>query len=143
MLSPDQLSTALEDLTGFTWTHDGTHMLRNDSHGYRVLSGGVDGVYVTRPQGAPGLTWGLVLQRLSEAAASHAAQSGVIDGQDATDPTEALAVLHWRLYASRPDDAQLDALAALWTAIEAIDGAEAAWAGVLSAMLRDPDFASY
>jgi hypothetical protein len=147
MLSPDQLAGTVASLTGFTWTWDGFEQLHNDSYGYRVLAGGVDGVYQTRPQLAPGATWNLVLQRVSQAAAQTAIEQGapLLDGVDLdAAPDEAtLSALHWRLYARRADAGWLADAGALWAAVEAGDSAEAAWTSLLSVMLRDPDFVTY
>lgn len=156
MLSPNQLRTVTEDLTGFVWTWGGYTQLENDVAGYRTLGGGVDGYSVGAVQQDPGLTWALVVQRVAEGAAHAAVQRDLGEGAHAllrgvdaaTVPTDAafgeeLRSLHWRLYAERPDDAWVDAATALWTEVAEADGAEAAWAAVLTAALRDPRFVSY
>ena len=48
MLSPDQLASAIEDLTGYRWIYNDHDMLRSDTVGVRTLAGGADGVTVTR-----------------------------------------------------------------------------------------------
>ncbi len=131
MASPEQLADAVEALTGYRWQYGAYDQLANDEVGYRMLGGGVDGENVTRPQASPGLTWGLVVKRLAQAAAQHAELEG--------DPAE----LHWRLYGARPDDEWLAAIDALSVAAEAEADAEAARQTVLGAMLRDPLFVSY
>jgi hypothetical protein len=151
LLSPDVLTSAVEDLTGFRWTERGFDQLQNDEHGYRVLAGGVNGVNVLRPQEDPGLTWTITVRRLAEAAADTAFAGGVdgvalLDGvSDADRPGDpafdaALAALAWHLYAERPTAEDLSAWEELWSAVEAEEGAEAAWTALLAAMLQDPAF---
>lgn len=149
LLTPDQLASAVEDLTGFRWTWAGADRLDEDTSGFRVLAGGVDGASVFGPQREPGLTWALVVARLAEAAGGHAAStlgtSGLLANVSSSDQpgdpsfTAMLDALHWRLYATRPDDAWRDEVTGLWRAVEP-EGAAAAWTAVVSAMLRDPAF---
>ncbi len=158
LLSPDQAASAIEELTGFRWTWMGFDQLDNDTIGYRVMAGGVDGDLSTRMLPLPNMTTVLVQQRLAEAAASHAlggglsgsglsgALGGLLEGVDeASRPGDpafdgALAALAWHLHAERPDEAYLAELQALWTAVEASDGASAAWQATLIVLLRDPSF---
>lgn len=157
MLTADQLSSALEDLTGFLWTWEGFSRLHDDTAGFRILAGGVDGTHVRTPQRDPGLTWALTTKRIAEAAASHAVAEELVAGGerrlfanvdlssrpgDEAFATE-LARLHWRLHAQRPSDARLVEDEALWTELEASSGATAAWSGLVSVLLRDPDFLTY
>lgn len=162
MLTAEQLASAVEDLTGFRWVYQGYDQLANDDLGYRVLAGGVDGYAVGRPQAEPGITWALVVKRLAQAAASHAAQVELEEAGErrlfttvttADRPgseafTTELEALHWRLYARRvtADGDGADRLAAaeaLWSSVEATEGPSAAWAALASAMLRDPEFVGY
>lgn len=157
MLSPDQLTTALEDLAGFTWEVNNCEQLRQDDYGYRVLVGGTDGFKVVRPQGDPGLTWALVLKRLAQGVATHAVQTELLgDGErqlllyvdtdtPSTDPLfqQELVDLHRRLLATRPSAERLAADTALWDELNTLHGPEVAWAGLLAALLRDPAFVSY
>ena len=152
LLSPDQLADATEALTGFVWSSGGFDLMHNDSDGFRVLAGGLDGLTVFSPQREPGLTWALVIKRLSEASASHAvgqAAAGspppVLSGIDVAAAPDAatLAELHWWLLAREAEDAWLTDIAELWSAVEALEGPQSAWTAVLSALLRDPDFVSF
>lgn len=156
MLRPDQLSRALHALTGFSWTWKGYEQLDNDTLGFRIMAGGVDGTEVTQPQHAPSLTSLLVLQRLSEGAAEHLVDAELIYGEDTvldgidaeTRPGDAafddkLRQLHWRLYAVRADDAWMAQISALWQAVHEADGTRAAWEAVVAAMLQDPLFVGY
>ncbi len=155
LLTPDQWSTVLADLTGFTWTWEGYDQLANDTAGYRMLLGGVDGDSVATPQHIPGLTWAVSTGKLAEAAASHVAQADLSEGGDTllrvtVDDrpgddafTAQLTALHRRLYAARPTDAELEELGALWSDMAAISDPVTAWTGLLSVMLRDPRMVSY
>ena len=157
MLTADQFASAIADLTGFTWTWQGYDRLRNDSHGFRILAGGVDGTHVRTPQRDPGLTWALSAKRIAEAAADHAVTTELVDGGEHRLFTRAsldtrpgddaflaeLAALHWRLEARRPDADRLADDTALWEAVDAASGPAAAWTGLVSVFLRDPDFLTY
>ncbi len=157
MLTAEQLGSAVADLTGFAWSWEGYDQLSNDDYGYRVLSGGVDGYSVGRPQARPGLTWALVVERLAQGAAAYAVEQELTNGGtrrlfgavtlDDRPGSEAfdaeLAALSWRLTARRPDDARLAEAAELWSAVEAQDGAAQAWTTLVSVMIRDPEFVGY
>lgn len=159
LLTPDQLASAVQDATGLAWTQDGCDQLANDDVGYRTLAGGVDGLTVVEAQAEAGLTWALVVKRLAQAAAQAAVQRDLVDGQagegslftaraldlrpgDADFDAE-LALLRWRLLATRDVDADA-ALADLWQdAFDQAGDAATAWTVVLSVLLRDPDFVSH
>lgn len=157
MVSPDQMSSVLQDLTGFVWQYDGFEQMANDNPGYRVLAGGVDGYSTTRPQQDPGVSWLVASKRLAQAASAYAVQSelelggerlsfSVVTVEDRPgDPnfTAELERLHWRLYAERPDAARLAAAEQAWTGIAEQSGPAEAWSRLYSAMLRDPDFVAY
>ena len=159
LMSADQLATAIEDLTGFTWTLEGWDQLDNDEVGYRVLLGGVDGVTVTSPLRDPALSRVLALKRLAQGAGAAVAAADLhpeattrtLLGEVTRDSrpgdavfTAQLQALSWRLYAVPLDADRQAELEALWTAVAAEDGsermAELAWASVLSVMIRDPRF---
>lgn len=157
LVTPDLLSSMVEDLTGFVWEYKGFEQLSNDDPGYRTLAGGVDGYTVTRPQQDPGITWTVTAKRFAQAAASYAVDQELVEGVDGplftyvtleSRPgdeafTKELEALHWRLYALRVDDERVRAAEALWTTVEAEEGAQVAWTRLISAMLRDPDFIGY
>ena len=153
-LWPDQLATAVEAATGFAWTWGGFAMLDDDTHGYRVLLGGVEGVATTAPQDTPGLAMVAVWKRVAEAAADHAVATeleggapgaGLLDGITLADrPGEpafddAVRGLRWRLLAERDPEAEA-ALGLLWSAVAADHGPADAWRAVVAALLRDPRF---
>lgn len=158
LLMPDQLHSVVEDLTGFSWWYGNFDQMANDTHGYRIMAGGVNGYHVTRPQSVSSVTQALVVQRLFEAGASTVVSHDLVDeaevphmlagvtlddrpGDEAFD--EQVSQLHWWLMAREITDEELAALSELWWAAEALSDAPTAWVAVLSAMLRDPEFVSY
>ncbi len=158
LMSPDQLDSAVADLTGYRWTYAGYEILGTDTVGVRTLAGGADGRTVTRNAELPNATALLVQQRLAEAGASYAVATErplapeqrhlftEIDFTETSAPAEQIQRLHLLVFGRRvaPDGEEVAANQALWEELYAIDGdPAAAWAGLLSALLRDPDFISY
>ncbi len=161
MLTAEQLGSAVEDLTGFRWQYENFDQMGNDDYGFRVLSGGVDGYSVGRPQPEPGLSWALVVKRLAQAAAAYAVETelvgsldedgephlfGVISLDDRPGSaafTTELDQLHWHLFARRADADRRLSEEALWTEMNAAEGPAAAWTTLVSALLRDPEFVGY
>lgn len=149
ILSDSQLRTALGDLTGFTWiSDDDIQLMLNDELGYRVLAGGVDGATVTQVRTEPTVSRAFTLQRFSEAAALHGIDEGTLGIDASLSPDDAgfseqLVDLHRRLHGTTPDEDLLAADEALWSAIEATDGADEAWRMLVAAMLQDPAFWVY
>ncbi len=143
MMSPDVLATALGAWSGVAWTYQGYEQLGNDTFGYRVLAGGVDGMLVTQPQQSPGLTWELTVRRFAQAAAASAVEGGRVDatlrpGDAGFEP--ALVAIHRELLGSRPDAERLADLTSLWDEVEALSDGPGAWAAVIELVLRDPLF---
>jgi hypothetical protein len=161
MLTPDLLADSVEDLTGFRWTNEGWDLLESDTRGFRTLAGGADGYSVTRNADTPNATIVLVQERLAEAAAAHVVAHDAEEPEkklfteiDFTETPETgreamvaqLVALHLRLFGHRvaADGPEIAANLELWSDLYAIDGdAKLAWTGVLSALLRDPDFLLY
>ena len=163
LLTAEQLSSAVEALTGFRWTNGGRHIFDSDTVGLRTLAGGADGLTVTRSTHSPTATMVLVGARLAEAAASHVVASdrarapeqrallSLIDFSEtpSTRPDPMIAQiqdLHLRFFGRRiaADSEEVAANLELWSALEALYGdPEEAWAGLISALLRDPDFVLY
>ncbi len=156
MMTPDLMATAIEGLTGYSWTYYGYDLLRNDTVGYRTLAGGADGYSVTSTSTTPNATIALVQERLAEAAAWHVvtnepARLFTVDFA-ATPETDRAAMaaqlqsLHLAVFGRTvaADSDEIAAGLALWSDLYAVehDGADA-WAGVLSILLRDPDFLLY
>ncbi len=161
MATPGLLASQVEDLTGFEWeSQGGADLLLTDRQGFLTLAGGADGYYSTKNSTSPNTTLLLVQERLAEAASDFAvkeAQAGrsSLFGElplDATPDTDRAALvevlqrLHLRIFGDEvaADGPEVEANLALWRDLYALEGrADRAWAGVLSALLRDPDFLFY
>ena len=157
LMTAPLLASSIEELTGYRWVERGFDQLDNDSIGYRILGGGVDGSYVTRAQQTPGMTWALTVQRLAEGAAEHVVQQELERGQTrrllaqvqlnsqpgSQEFEEELAALYWRLYAQKAGADWKTAIGELWTSVASAEDEKAAWVAVISVMLRDPLFTGY
>jgi hypothetical protein len=160
--SPAQMASQVEALTGYRWTWDGWDLLESDTVGFLTLAGGADGVYTTRTSHTANVTLLLVQERLAEAAASYVVTADRADPANArlfrqidftetpTTDREAMVAqlqdLHLQLYGRRvdADGEEVAANFALWSDLHAVTGdPAAAWTGLLSALLRDPDFFLY
>lgn len=161
MPTPSLLASQIEDLTGYRFTYAGYDMMETDTYGLRVLAGGVDGVFVNARADMPIATGTMVLERLSQAAAHHVVHSDAvsdepvlfehvgftetpISGQDVM--VEQIQALHLRLFGHRieADGQEVEANLELWEDLYATDpDPKAAWTGLLSTLLRDPDFLLY
>lgn len=163
MVTPNLLLSQIRDLTGFDWRSvDGYSLLESDAMGFLTLAGGADGVYVVKNSTSPNTTLLLVQERLAEAAADAVIATDAADPEaarlfteiDFTETPETgrdamvaqLQQLHLRLFANRiaADGPEIEANLGLWSDLYAVNGDPSrAWAGVLSALLRDPDFLLY
>jgi hypothetical protein len=162
MVTSSMLGAQIEDLTGFVFTNDGVPVLDTDDGGLRTLAGGIDGQNVTKPAREPMTTLVLVQERLAQAAASYVVE------HDRDRPDEArlfheitfhetpkngeahmraqLQQLHLRLFGRRvaADGPEVEANLELWEDLYDVSlTVEDAWAGVLTVLLRDPDFLFY
>ncbi|MCB9744293.1 MAG: hypothetical protein H6740_16970 [Alphaproteobacteria bacterium] len=151
LLTAPLLRSALGEAANLEWSDAGTELLDEDTEGYRILAGGVDGVYVTAPPPEPNTSWLLVVQRAAQLAArdmieDHAAGQTppLLDGIELSGDVEAAAAeLRWRLTAQHPDADTLAADRALWEQVEALSGEDEAWIALLWALLQDPEFTRY
>jgi hypothetical protein len=161
-VTADQLASQVEDLTGFRFRSGAWDLLTSDLVGYLTLAGGADGVYATRSATSPNATLLLVQQRLAEGAASFVVAEDLadpgrgrlltrIDGSERPGTDRAVMAaqvqdLHWRLFGHRvaADGPEVEANLALWSDLYEVDSdADMAWAGLVTALLRDPDFLFY
>jgi hypothetical protein len=164
MVTPALLGSQIEDLTGFAWKNtSGGDLLQTDAMGFLTLAGGADGVYAVEHSTAPNTTLLLVQERIAEAAADFVTTSDATAGPtnarlfdvisfDETPETDTAAMtaqiqsLHLRLFGDRvaADGPEVTSNLALWSDLYAVDGDPVqAWSGLLSALLRDPDFLFY
>lgn len=158
MVTPDLLASQVEALTGFRWTYAGYDILQSDIVGLRTLAGGADGRTVVSSAKSPNATVLLVQERLAELGAVHAVERALGGDEleiflidlEATpseaDRTAQIQHLHRSIFGREvaTDSEEVTANTELWQALYAIDGsAAAAWAGLLTALLRDPEFLLY
>lgn len=162
--TPDLLRTAVLDLTGFDWSIEGVTLLDHEGYtGIATLAGGIDGATVTRPATSPSATTALVQDRLATGAAAFAVEreralpdserrllAGIDFSESLPADEDEIASVIAGLYASiltrsvSPADEPVLALLDLWSEVHTLDGkTESAWAAVITALLRDPDFVTY
>lgn len=159
LVSPVQLADSVAAITGYRWTFDGREGLAGNDLGLPVLAGGIDSRYVVLRSYTPSLGMAFVQERLAQAAARHVAEHDLAEGRvedaillkyvtaadtPASNP-EAFDAQIRHLYLAitgepLADDATEPAeLAAMWTELLGVeDSPTAAWAGVVSVILRDP-----
>ena len=164
MVRPEQFASQVEALTGYRMTAYNYDLLQTDLFGIRTLAGGVDGESVTQPPKSPNVTTVLAQERIAEAASWTVVEADARGDEapllfDEVDFSENLDTardavrsqlesLHVHVLSHDPDEetdsAAIDASESLWGAIyDATNDPKAAWAGVLSALLRDPEFIFY
>jgi hypothetical protein len=166
---PEQLDSLFEDLTGFRWHTDSTipiagvpygraNLLRTDFLGFRALSGGIDGYFVTEPTHTTNAVSSLLLRTLASTAAGFVVDTDFGGGTKRllTDVTEAttdepairaqLAKLHARIYGTL-DPADGDAVGETYALFASVIARGAttrvAWKTTLTAMLGDLRVAHY
>jgi hypothetical protein len=159
MLPVESLVSAVDDLTGYTWEHEGVGMLSSDEEGLRTLGGGLDGRVVTRPATTPNATTVLVTERLAELAAPYAVahdaerprEEQLLPGIDFTETLEGdraemeatVAHLFRRALGRLPTEAETEDLLETWGEAALIATPEDAWSVVLAVLIRDPEFTLY
>ncbi len=156
MATADLLASQIEDLTGFVYSYYGYDLMRNDQIGYRTLAGGADGYAVTATATTPNATLVLVQERLAESAAFYAVHTepSRLFTVDFTETPETdrdamvaqIQSLHRRIFGNTVavDSDEVTAALELWSSLYVVErDQKAAWAGLLSALLRDPDLLFY
>lgn len=157
--SPAQLASIVADITGYRWTFRGREGLTTLDRGLPVLVGGVDGSFVTVPSYLPSVGSAFTVERLAQAAGWHVASHDLapertadaillhyVTVQDTPEGNPAAFEAQIRhLYLAvtgipLPDDApEPEELMRLWKYLYSVQASPtAAWAGVTSAVLRDP-----
>ena len=161
MVTTDQMASQIEDLTGFRFRFQGYDMMSTDTYGLRTLAGGVDGDLVTAPAANPTATMLLVQERLAQSAAWYVVEKDRTSDEPLlfteidffetpnTSPEPMIAqiqALHLRLFGTRIDEdgPEIEANLELWRDLFQAEGSIAdAWAGLLSVLMRDPNFLVY
>ncbi len=163
MVSAELLADQVEALTGFRWEYAGIDMMGTDSVGLRTLAGGADGSTVAASATRPNATLVLVQERLAQAASWYAVASEVeaerssrsifrevdLAAPASTDEAASRAQIV-RLHALvlgdtvLADGEEVEAGLALLAELSSVGASPpVAWAGLLSALMRDPDFLLY
>lgn len=159
LASPEQLSSLLQDLTGYTWYFDGRDGLRNQSLGLPTLAGGIDSLFVTQRSYIPTVGMVFIQERLAQAAAWYVAEHDLnpereteaqllryvtVEDTPESNP-EAFEEQIRYLYLSitgrplAPEATEPAELIEVWKGLYSVEASPTlAWAGVLSAVLRDP-----
>lgn len=158
-VSPAQLADIIEDFTGYRWSFSGRDGLTTQDLGLPVLMGGVDGAFVSKASYDPSVGVVFVQARLAQAAAYAVADADLDPNRTgdakllayvtATDTPETapdafdaqIRALYLRITgrALADDATEPAALIAVWKQIYSVEGSTTkAWAGVVSAVLRDP-----
>lgn len=161
LVTPDLYASQLEDLTGFRFTSDGRDVLTYDSFGLRTLAGGGRSVYGSASAVEPTPTGAVVVERLAQTAANHVVAADRADPENARlftvsfteTPTAGrdamiaqIQVLYLRVLGQSlaADADEVTDCLTLWEDLYALDGDSGnAWAGVLTVLLRHPDFLVY
>ncbi len=163
LLRLDQLVSSIETLTDFKWTFNEYDMFDNDIIGLRSLAGGSDGRSAASVTTVPNATMLLVHATLSEQAAQYVLQQESPQEQSERrffihmDPnqnieesigaaTQQIIHLHLIVLSANvsKDGPEVEAAQNLWNAVFAINqDPEEAWAAVLTAILRDPNYLLY
>jgi len=162
MLTPALLASSVEGLTGFRFVVDGYDVLASTTNGLLTLAGGIDGVFALEPTREPAATIVLVQERVAQAAAHYvvaedaAATEGArlfteIDFTETPDtalePMVAqLQLLRFQVLGQQVDADGAEVAADLLVWQQLVDAGateQEAWAGVLSLLLREPEFIFY
>ncbi len=162
MVTADMLGSQVEDLTGFVFESNGIPVLETDAGGLRTLAGGIDGKNVTRPATEPMTTLVLVQERFAQAAANNVVAYDREHPDDARlfhhidfhetpqtgedEMIQQIQSLHLRLFGHQiaTDGPEVEANLELWEDLYEVSlTIEDAWAGLLTVLLRDPDFLFY
>lgn len=149
LASPEQLSTSVEALTGYRLSVFGVNMTEID-FAVRALAGGSE----RGPTSTPSLGHTIVHRRLAEGAAAVLIEGGAapsplverLAGVDmSTEPSPELIVdliADTRSERVAVDHADVASLLTLWRDLSS-SSTEAAWRGLLTALIADPTLALY
>jgi len=163
-VSPAQLAGVIEGITGYRWSFDGRDGMTRHDLGLPGLFGGIDGQYAATPNHEPSLSVAFIQERLAQAAAWDVAAHDldperggdarlllyvtVEDTPEASPEAFEAQIRHLYLAATglalEEDATEPAALVEVWKYVYSVEGTEtAAWASVISAVLRDPRLLFY
>ena len=159
MMSVPQLLETVESLTGFRWEEEGVDVFENDTVGYRILAGGVDGIEATQSARLPSISRQLAIKRLSQLASSFVVErEESMSTEDRTlflnidflsldvndDQFEETLIRLYRLFHTRtPSASRLMLDKDMWARIQSEESQKQAWKSFISVLIRDPLFWSY
>lgn len=162
--SPAQLASLFESKTGYRWRFGGADGLTTHGQGLPVLFGGIDDQYVTTRSYEPGVGAVYVQERLAWSAAWHVVQhdldptrtgDAILLAYVTQDDTPASAPAAFdkqirHLYSQltglplTPVATEPERLVLMWDQLYSIEqSTDQAWAGVVTAVLRDPRLLHY
>ena len=162
--SPAQMHSIVENITGYSREFGGRPGLKSNAMGLPILAGGIDGDTVTKRSYDPGVGTVFVQERLSQSAGWAVARHDLDPDRegdalmlkyvtaDDTPTTSKKAFedqvrslyLQSTGYPLADEAAEVHNLITLWRQLHSVEGSpEAAWAGVVSAVLRDPLVLTY
>lgn len=161
VLTPNTLADLVEDATGFRWLYVNAEQTDEDLTGFRALLGGADGESSRHPWLEPSVGRSLAIGRLAQGAAGDVVRADLAAPsaerrllfRSGVEPTELVAgtpafeaelqALHRRLHGVEAPADELAAETALFTQVEGLEGSEAAWASLVTVLIRDPLFWTY
>ena len=163
VVNPYQLSAIIEDITQFSWNFDGVDALTNNGMGLPVLLGGVDGT-VTQRNYMPSVGLVFVQERLAQAAGWHVADHDldpnrtddaillqyvtILDTPESSPEAFDAQIRYLYLRATgqplTPEATEVEELKLMWEQLHSVKSSPTqAWAGIISAILRDPAIITY
>jgi len=162
--SPSQMHTIIEDITGYSWEFGGHPGLESNGMGLPVLAGGIDADTVTKRSYEPGVGTVFIHERLAQSAGWAVARHDLDPDRESDaimlkyvtaddTPTASKRAFEDQVralylqstgYPLAEDATEMHNLITLWRQLHSVEGSsEAAWAGVISAVLRDPLVLTY
>jgi hypothetical protein len=158
-VSPGQLASVIEGLTGYRWAFDGRDGLTTNDLGLPVLAGGIDSEFVVTRNFEPSVGVAFIQERLAWGAAWHVASHDLdrdrtdkailldfvtIDDTPDSNP-DAFDTQIRHLFLTITGEALSDNatepadLILVWKQVHSVEASTTtAWAAVTSAVLRDP-----
>jgi hypothetical protein len=164
VVNPYQLSSIMKDITGFQWSFNGVDALTDNGMGIPVLLGGLDSATVTERNYQPSVGLVFVQERLAQSAGWHVASHDLdpdregdaillkyvnrLDTPESAPERFRAQIQHLYLRATGQSEnitqAEVTELMHIWDRLHSVRASPTqAWAGVVSAVLRDPAIITY